>query len=72
MRKPNKKLQEFRQRKAEERNARKRARKQIRQERLNHRVNVIEAKKQELFDRWVAAVNQHFRESDGSQEGQTG
>lgn len=63
MKKPNKKLQEARQRNAEKRNARKQSRKQLRVERLNRRQNVIEAKKQELFERWIAEINSHYEES---------
>ncbi len=64
MRKPNKKVEAFRQKKAAKKAERKRGRKQICQERLNHRQNVIMAKKQEMFDKWVAAVNTHFKDSE--------
>lgn len=63
MRKPNKKVEEMRQRNAKKKAARKKERKGRRQENLNRRQNLIEAKKQELFDKWVAAVNTHFEES---------
>lgn len=63
MRKPNKHLERVKQENAEKINERKRRNRQIRQERLNHRSNVIEAKKNELFEKWVAAVSKHFEES---------
>ena len=61
MRKPNKKVQEIKQRNAEKRARRKKARKGIRRERLSRRSNIIEAKKEELFQQWVAAVNDRFK-----------
>lgn len=33
---------------------------QIRQEKLNHRVNVVEAKKVEFFNKWIQQVAQDF------------
>lgn len=67
MKKPNKNREAFRQKKAEQKAARKRQRKQIRQESLNRRANVIEAKKQELFEKWVAAVGKMGYKIDGEE-----
>jgi hypothetical protein len=60
MKKPNKKVEEMRNKNNAKKAARKNQRKGRRQEALNRRQNIIEAKKQELFDKWVAAVGQHF------------
>lgn len=62
MRKVDKKVEERRRKNAEKRNARTKARKGIRQETLNHKVNLIEAKKKELFGRWMEMVNKTFEE----------
>ena len=63
MKKPNKKVEAHRQKTALKKAERKKARKQICQERLNHKQNVITAKKQEIFDKWVSMVNTHFEEN---------
>jgi len=62
MKKPNKKLEEFRQKNARKKAARKKERKGRRQESLNRRQNIIEMKKQELFEKWIASVNTHFED----------
>lgn len=36
---------------------------QIRQERLNHRANTVEAKKVEFFNKWIQQVAQDFESS---------
>ena len=60
MKKPNKRIEANRQRIAEKKARRKRERKQLRLEGVAKRNNVIEAKKQELFDKWVAAVGKQY------------
>ena len=60
MKKVNKKAATIRQRKAEKKAKRSRKNKTVRMEAINHKANVVMAKRQELFDKWVAAVGQHF------------
>ena len=68
MKKVNKKVEAMRQRNAIKKAERKKERKGRRQEALNRRQNLIEAKKQELFDKYIAAVNTHF-ENEGKKNG---
>lgn len=56
MKKPNKRVEANRQRIAQKKARQKAGRKQVRLEHIAARNNVVEAKKQELFDKWVAAV----------------
>jgi hypothetical protein len=63
MRKPNKKAEAIQQKKREKRNASKKANGKIRQEKINHRVNVVEAKKVELLERWMGELVKQFESS---------
>ena len=63
MKKPNKKLQATRQKNAEKKAARKKARKQQVQERLNHKKNVIEAKRQEIMKKYLEVISAEFEKS---------
>lgn len=60
MRKPNRKVEAIQQRKREKRNAKRLENKQIRQERLNHRRNVIEAKNIELANKYIEELTRQF------------
>jgi hypothetical protein len=64
MKKPNKKVEEMRQRNAIRKAARKKERKGRRAEAIARRANLVEAKKQEMFDKYIAAVNSHFEAED--------
>ena len=44
-------------------NANKKKNAKIAQEKLNHRVNVVEAKKRELFQKWMDMVNKQFEQA---------
>ena len=60
MKKVNKKVEAMRQRNAIKKAERKKERKGRRAEAIARRANLVEAKKQELFDKYIAAVNSHF------------
>ena len=60
MRKPNKKINAIKQRKALKRNARTKATKKMKTEKIRARKNSVARFKEELFEKWVAAVGDKF------------